>query len=716
VDLGANVEHSEKVQSDNKLGKTDLSTIISNVENVNDKFVSNLLSEGNLNRKNIQMIVNNVKQLQRETYDIIVPYLNENLSAENSTIVTKILGSTMTTFEHSKHKTEYLRVKSLTEQKLYIKPMSYLIGNQLQPTTKLNQTTMKTMVLEGQHISIKKTFEILFTIPGVLEQAKSYMSGSKDNVYCDFKDGLLWEKLKKPFGTKTVFPIFIFFDDFECGDALGSHSGINSIGGTYITPKCFHPKFLSKLINIFPTLIFHSLDRKHFGNYNAFRPLIHELVELETSGLEINVNNKLQKIYFVLGLMLGDNKGLNSILGFTENFVNARCCRFCTADRYQIRSLTVENQDLMRTIEEYENNVALNDLTITGIKDFCIFNEIPSFHVISNYSVDIMHDVLEGVFLYDMAKIVYNLIYVHKLFSLDYLNSKIKCFNYGNLCNKNKPASITKEHLQRGYLRMSASESYLFVCTLRFYVGHLVPLDNTEWQLYVKLLEISDIIFNNCIPKEMLLSLKVLIREHNEMFIDIFGPLKPKFHFLLHYPTIIINSGPLTTFSSIRYESKHSELKCIIKNSKCRKNIPLSLAKRYQMKMSQRFLKKEGFQCNPTFSKLKLFQKDYLFVKQNICADAYEAQMYRHYGQTYIVKSIICIENGEIWPKFGTVQKILVKPFLQFFVKELNVINYNMHFAAYLISDETNGNERCIEFNTDQDLPTLYKMYKKYIY
>ena len=54
---------------------------------------------------------------------------------------------------------------------------------------------------------------------------------------------------------------------------------------------------------------------------------------------------------------------------------------------------------------------------------------------------------------------------------------------------------------------------------------------------------------------------KKLIEEHNQLHMDICGVLKPKFHILLHYPTILLNNGPLINFWCMRFESKHRHLR-----------------------------------------------------------------------------------------------------------------------------------------------------------
>ena len=58
--------------------------------------------------------------------------------------------------------------------------------------------------------------------------------------------------------------------------------------------------------------------------------------------------------------------------------------------------------------------------------------------------------------------------------------------------------------------------------------------------------------------------------------------LKPKFHFLIHYPTLIKKFGPLIYLWTLRFEAKHSYFKGLINQIKCWKNITYTLAKRHQ--------------------------------------------------------------------------------------------------------------------------------------
>lgn len=186
-----------------------------------------------------------------------------------------------------------------------------------------------------------------------------------------------------------------------------------------------------------------SLDRKQFGNNMTFKQLILEITSLENEGINLMIDNKNQLVYFSLALIIGENLGLHSILGFTESFMSNYPCRFCKCSKIECNYETVQNNNKLRNEDNYKLDLAMNNNSLSGIKEICVWNQIPSFHVTQNYSVDIMHDVLEGVCNYDLAPLLNNFITKFKYFSLDTLNNRIQCFNYGPVENQNRPPFLS---------------------------------------------------------------------------------------------------------------------------------------------------------------------------------------------------------------------------------------------------------------------------------
>lgn len=126
-------------------------------------------------------------------------------------------------------------------------------------------------------------------------------------------------------------PLIIFADEFETGNALGSHSGQQKLMGVYISLPFLPPHLVSDLKNIFLVTLFNYRYRNLFGNKAVFKKIIDELNILSKNGIQIVIDNKPIIIYFDLILVAGDNLGLNGICGFVENFSAHRFCRFCTA-------------------------------------------------------------------------------------------------------------------------------------------------------------------------------------------------------------------------------------------------------------------------------------------------------------------------------------------------------------------------------------------------
>lgn len=78
--------------------------------------------------------------------------------------------------------------------------------------------------------------------------------------------------------------------------------------------------------------------------------------------------------------------------------------------------MTCQDDSLLRTIESYERDVLINDISVTGIKEKCVFHSLNDFHVTTNFAVDIMHDLLEGVCNYDLTTLLNALIFDYEFF------------------------------------------------------------------------------------------------------------------------------------------------------------------------------------------------------------------------------------------------------------------------------------------------------------
>ena len=94
------------------------------------------------------------------------------------------------------------------------------------------------------------------------------------------------------------------------------------------------------------------------------------------------------------------------MLGFNESFRSNFYCRFCLTPNEKINSIFKGSDCELRTIENYNLQIAVKNSKKSGIKDDCVFHDVGGFHVTDNLFVDVMHDILEGIARYDLALIL----------------------------------------------------------------------------------------------------------------------------------------------------------------------------------------------------------------------------------------------------------------------------------------------------------------------
>ncbi|XP_067206995.1 uncharacterized protein [Linepithema humile] len=406
---------------------------------------------------------------------------------------------------------------------------------------------------------------------------------------CNIVHGKLWTQIRNKFGDNIVIPLIVYFDEYETNNVLGSHTGVDKIGATYFMLPTLPPQFQSALKHIFLTLLFRDTDRKTFGNKATFKPLLEELHDLERNGLLINNVT----VYFSCILVTGDNLGIHQICGFVTSFSANRICRLCKIEKKQYQSQTMEDPNLLRQSRDYEEDLK-SDVFETGLTEYCVWNDLPSFHVIENVFFDSMHDFWEGVCVYDLSALLLHYIQI-KRFTLQNINDRIMAFNYGPADKGNAVPCLKKEKLMQKKLNFSASETLTFVKYLGIIIGDCIPVNDEYWNLYLYLRNIGDIINLRYFNKDCITLLKTLITEHHELYIQLFGEtLKPKHHFLLHYPRTIELIGPLRNVWCMRPEAKHKPSKVTAHVSNSRVNLPYTLAIKNQLQQCYSFMCKDS--------------------------------------------------------------------------------------------------------------------------
>lgn len=394
-------------------------------------------------------------------------------------------------------------------------------------------------------------------------------------------------------------------------------------------------------------------------------------------------------MYFVLSLLIGDNLGVNCVCDFSKSFSANYFCRFCRASKNLTRTLSYEDGTLLRNIDNYTEDVDKDDFSSTGINKDSVLNQIKLFHVTSNFSVDIMHDIFEGICHYNMCHLIIYFTEKVQIFSLETLNFRKQNFSYCELEQKNLSPQIEKHHLHKFHLKMSARQMMCFVHFFSLIIGDLIPENDEVWQFFLNFLEIIDILLGHQVTQQGTVPhLKTLISKHNSDYVLLFqDSLKPKHHLLTHYPSIILKSGPPRHFWCFRYEAKHKEFKMYARAITSRKNICLTLANRYQLKFAHFLLNQTNSDLELDYSikhKIDSCHPEFVFNSLNLLSDSYDSfSKVTLKGTTYKIGYYVTNFTDEV--SLFEILEIIKLPnnIVYFVVQQIQLLRFNLHLRAY---------------------------------
>ncbi|XP_076283963.1 uncharacterized protein LOC143210722 [Lasioglossum baleicum] len=587
--------------------------------------------------------------------------------------------------------TEYRTLQYFKQIGSYVEPINVPINMTLASRRVNNKRQMCTKYLNISVIPLKTILQNILELPGVYDCFISYVENAKrTKSFTSYLQGELWQSIEQQYDN-VVLPLILYFDDLEINNPLGTHRGLHKLGVVYCTIGCIPEQYASQLENIFLVQLHNSEDHKQCENKSIFFNIVEQLKELETTGITISIKNTKKKINFVLLHILGDNLGLNTILGFSKSFNCNFSCRICEADKKMQRSQVVEDVQLIRTIENYERNAKNLD---KGVYEECTFNSIKNFHAVINISVDLMHDIFEGICRYEIGKILKRFIVDEKIFSLEILNHRIRFFDYGSQESQNTPTLISADSLKKGYIICSASEMACLFYYFGLLIGDLVPKKHEVWEIYIFLRKIVSIVMCRKVNEKNIDTLTKLITEHHKLYCQVFQEqLKFKHHILLHYPRIMRTTGPIKYMSSARFEAKHKELKATAKVITSRCNPSYTLAIKQQLLLNYRFISRKGFcqrlDVGPTMCDILKNVKDYDDFKSVIPTELVTSLKAVSWAQIngtkYKPHMVIKINESD---RVGQIKYILTDSYrkVYFVFKILKIITFVDHYYAYLIS------------------------------
>lgn len=304
-------------------------------------------------------------------------------------------------------------------------------------------------------------------------------------------------------------------------------------------------------------------------------------------------------------MCLGDIPALNWLGGFKESVSKAhKFCRTCEIENDKIethikvsdlrlRDLTCHKSVLKKLEDAKINNKLKEHIEISkkhGINyKSCLLN-LKNFDVTKGLLHDPMHVLFEGICHLELKCFLNDCLNTRRLFSLQFLNEKIKAFKYFKVDISDVPNVIDLKNISAGVFTQTAAQMKTLYHNLPLMLGSFFDHDNENWINMIRMINIINLVFSYLFTERTIEELKNEVEKYLINFLRLYPEINitPKMHTLLHFPDQMRNFGPLRLHSTFRFESKNGSLKNIkYKNFKniCKsvsyKEELLMLAKRF---------------------------------------------------------------------------------------------------------------------------------------
>lgn len=616
--------------------------------------------------------------------------------------------------------TEHKQMKYFAQTGYFVQP----VEQPLPGVSYTQQRDSKTGIVK--QIAVRDTFhriplrpllKLILESPGTMEKIVEWKRKLCDTNSLDETTVM---KTSADFLTELFVPLLLYSDDCEVVNPLGSKTSLHKLGFIYFTLKCFPQQCLSRLDSHFLLAVYKADDAKTYGIDAVLESVVADIKDLESNGVEVNTHEFKGTLKVRVVQICGDNLGLNSILGYTESFSGNSVCRWCHVKKLDMRRQTMEDPSLQRNKESHLSDLAQNNPSETGLKRQSVLNNLKYFHVVDNVAPDVMHDILEGVGVYE-AKLVLGSLISQKVITLDQVNYRITSYDYGFCDSANKPSTIRPHELKMpdSAMKQTAAQMWCLLRVLPLMIGDLIPEGNMHWELLLCLLTCMEYIFSPSLTQEAVIYLKYIIEEHHSLFLELFPEkhLKPKHHFMLHYPGAIKKLGPLVHYWCMRFEAKHGFFKRLGHVTCNFRNICKTMAFRHQMLLCYNVLSDQMFQhqreVGPGFSvplsSIEEFgQISHRFQHTPVLADVYIPSWVKWQGTHYRPGMTLIVSHspdGE--PHMGTIQKIVVfESVIKFIVKNWDTIGFERHYFSYSVCPSTVID--CVDIDSIDDFHPLH--------
>lgn len=556
-----------------------------------------------------------------------------------------------------------------------------------------------------QYIPLLDVLNLILRDSASQEQIFDYSQTDSDAL-TDFSDGAVFEE--SPFFNcgQPCLSLQLYNDEFEVLNPLGSKRTLHKVSAFYFSLGNLKPKFRSALKNIHLLILVRHRLIKQYGVAKVLEPLLSDVLKLQSEGVRVCYNDQEYFVKGTIATVCADNLSAHALAGFSCSFNSGRVCRYCLCHHKDIAAKTREEDCVLRApaVHEYHLNCVATDPSAAaayGVNGPCALSVLPHFEVTKAFPPDVMHDVLEGVVPLTL-KLVIKALHKDKFVTITDLNNRLKDFGFGQNDKRNKPPLIPEKLSANGHVIGKATEKWTLFRLLTFVIGDKVPSTNKDWQLYLLLREITEILLAPTLGKSWVSYLGCLIAQFISDFKDLYpDAVTPKVHYLLHYPRLILEFGAPRSNWCMRYESKHLYFKKVAQVMNNFKNVCYSLAKRNQLRQCWEWNTSTQFETDTvphTTTKINAEELPehvltYLRNLQTVLTDEDELWMTKALlvdTVRYCIGDFLIIDllEGEQIPLFVQVLKILHFRSSWFLVAKIfATVAFSSHLHAYHVEE-----------------------------
>ena len=425
------------------------------------------------------------------------------------------------------------------------------------------------------------------------------------NLMRDFEDATFLQNHPLTISGDLFLQLVLYYDDIEMQNPLRSNKR-HKLAMFYVSILNIPPLYRSQLQNIFSIAIAPVHLLKKYGFVTVLEDFLHTVRRLSREGIAISRGNQKFNLRGDLIAALGDNPAAAALGGFKESTSASRMCRTCMATKETFKGKHYVNDFVQRNVASYNDQCKLLEdpalhnrkafwSKAYGINERSCLCAIPDFDVTKRLLQDPMHVILEGTLPYVLALFLQHFIYKEGLFSLQELNTFLLRGSDFKQERRDVFVPIEAKHIKKDqHIKQKASCMLVLSYILPFFLGQYLDETDPRYRNLLCLIRITCMCFKPVVDETCVGVLTEDISDFLSTFCEIYTPdkMKPKMHFMLHFPCQMQEFGPLRHHSTMRPEGKHQEFK----NHRWMNfnNLPHSLLKRHQLNLAHALTDSQG--------------------------------------------------------------------------------------------------------------------------